>query len=73
MHLGVRENPGRYDNLDNDNDAEGILLVPTLQRGNAVRPRKLSEAPRDAGASALAPTLERGSQSTTAAPMAFPN
>ena len=20
MHFGVRENPGRYDNLDNDND-----------------------------------------------------
>jgi len=44
MHFGVRENPGRNDNLDNDNDndrdAEGILLVSTLQRRNAVRPRK---------------------------------
>jgi hypothetical protein len=28
MHFGVRENPGRYDNLDydndNDNDNEGV-------------------------------------------------
>ena len=22
MHFGVRENPWRYDNLDNDNDAD---------------------------------------------------
>jgi len=25
MQFGVRENPGRYDSLDNDNDATGIL------------------------------------------------
>ena len=41
-------------------------LVPTLQRGNAARPLQRPEARRDAGASALAPTLERGSQMTKA-------
>ena len=39
----------------------GDLLVPTLQRGNAVPPLQRRVGRRDAGASALAPTLERGS------------
>jgi hypothetical protein len=31
MHFGVRENPGRYDNLDNDNDndnEDGAIASP---------------------------------------------
>jgi len=29
MHFGVRENPGRYDNLDNDNDNENRAIGST--------------------------------------------
>ncbi|TVR65466.1 MAG: hypothetical protein EA420_03070 [Candidatus Competibacteraceae bacterium] len=41
------------------------LLVPTLRRGNAVKPlqrRESDQRNRDAGASGPAPTPERGSQ-----------
>ena len=43
------------------------VLVPTLPRGNAVKPLQRQESTQqnqDAGASGLAPTLERGSQMT---------
>jgi predicted transposase YdaD len=32
MHFGVRENPGRYDNLDTDNDNDNELLPRWLER-----------------------------------------